>query len=492
MNARPSTVIGRLGLAALITAGVFACGASARVDAEAGSEDDLTTLRPGCEPKDLEPWALGGTILTPGGPVEGYVVVRDEKIAGIVSKASEIDPDITHVVETGGVISPGLVDLHNHVAYDFIPLWNAGRRFTNRYQWARTDEYAAAVKNDYNAVKNAKHACDAIKYGEFRALAGGTTTIQGSSNLGCVRSWARNVEFLNFCEDKVRQRVLPVDGIDEDAASRMRAQFEAGDTKAFLIHLAEGVDDASRKEFEVLRSHDLLVPEVVGIHATALTEEQLEVMGKAGMKIVWSPLSNLILYGQTTKIPAALRAGVKVALAPDWSPSGSANLLGELKIADRVNREQFDALLSDEDLWRMATSIPAEIVGLDDKLGSIEVGKAADLLVVEKGKGSAYRSIIDAAPQNVLLTVVGGDVFYGEPSLVEASGSARPFETVDACGAPRLLGVQEADPRLANGMKSLAEIVATFEGDGVKNVIPLIDCTTSQFEFAFDPEPRAR
>lgn len=479
-------------LVGLVAASVFACTTIAEVDAEAGDEDDLSTLRPGCEPKVLEPFALGGTILTPSGPFEGYVVVRDEKIAAIVARASEIDGDVTRVVETGGVISPGLVDLHNHVAYDFIPLWNAGRRFTNRYQWARTAEYVAAVKNDYNAVKNAKHSCDAIKYGEFRALAGGTTTIQGSSNLTCVRSWVRNVEFLNFCEDKVRQRVLPVDGIDDEAADRMRQQFGAGDTKAFLIHLAEGVDDSSRDEFEVLRRHDLLVPEVVSIHATALTEEQLETMGRAGMKIVWSPLSNLILYGETTKIPAALRAGVKVALAPDWSPSGSANLLGELKIADRVNREQFDGLLSDEDLWRMATATPAEIVGLDDKLGTIEVGKAADLLVVDRGRGSPHRAVIDAAPQDVLLTVVGGDVFYGEPSLVEATGSARAFETVDACGAPRLIGVQDDDPRLPDGRKSLAEIVATFEGDGVKSVIPLIECTTSQFDFAFDVEPRAR
>ena len=51
-----------------------------------------------------------------------------------------------------GIISPGMIDLHNHVAYNFLPLWNSGKRFQNRYQWARIDEYDTAVKNPYNAV----------------------------------------------------------------------------------------------------------------------------------------------------------------------------------------------------------------------------------------------------------------------------------------------------------------------------------------------------
>ena len=51
--------------------------------------------------------------------------------------------------------------------------------------------------------------------------------------------------------------------------------------------------------------------------------------------MVWSPQSNLRLYGATTLAADALRAGMPVALGADWLPSGSTSLLAELKVARR-------------------------------------------------------------------------------------------------------------------------------------------------------------
>jgi len=471
-----ATTLGTLGLAA--------CSTEAASDDTGDGESEVNSFKPGCEAKTLAPYALGGTIITPTGAKQGYVVVQGEKIGSIVTDKKQIPADVK-VVETGGIISPGMVDLHNHVAYNFLPLWNSGKRFQNRYQWARIDEYDTVVKTPYNAVKNAKHQCDGVKYGELRAIVGGTTTIQGSVDLACTRSWTRNVEFVNFCEDHIRQDVLPINGISADDAKELNAQFDSGATKAFFVHLAEGIDDLSRNEFEQLRGLDLLKPQVVGIHSTALNDVQLQEMGHIGMKIVWSPLSNLILYGKTTNIPVALKAGVKVALAPDWTPSGDANVLGELKVADRVNKERFGGLLTDQQLFEMATKNPSEIAGLDDKIGTIATGKYADLLVIKGDVKNPYRAIIDAKPQDVLLSTVGGDVFYGDPTIVKGTGSAREFETVDACGTPRLLGVKEADTRIPEGTKALADIVGTMKNDGAKDIVPLFDCSRDQFEFAF-------
>jgi imidazolonepropionase-like amidohydrolase len=444
----------------------------------------------GCTQSKHEPYALGGTIITETGIMRGFVVVKDEKIAQIVDAKSKIDPSVTRIVDTQGVISPGLIDLHNHVAYNFLPLWNSGKRFNNRYQWARIPEYDTAVKDPYNAVKNAKHQCDGVKYGEMRALAGGTTTIQGSVDLACTRSWVRNVEFQNFCEDHVRQNVLPINGIDSDEAAELNAQFDSGQVKTFFVHLAEGVDTLSSNEFEQLRGLDLLKPQVVGIHSTGLTESQIGEMGKIGMKIVWSPLSNMILYGETTKIPTALKAGVKVALAPDWTPSGSANLLAELKMADRVNKEQFDGLITDQELFEMATKNPSEIAAMDDKIGSIAVGKHADLLVVNGDASHAYRAVIDAKPQDVMLTTIGGQVFYGDEKLVEGTGTTREFETVDACGTPRLISSKDTASSLPEADKDLKAMTDTMKADGAKDIVPLFDCDTTQFDFAFNAEPK--
>ena len=458
-------------------------------DSEETAEDDLKAYRPGCTKKTIAPYALGGTVLTPQGPKKGYVVVREEKIEAVVAARSQVPADVTNVVETGGVISPGLVDLHNHVAYDFVPLWKSGRRFQNRYQWARLPSYDVGVKASYNAVKNAGHLCDAVKYGEFRALLGGTTTVQGSVDLSCVRSWARNVEFVNFCQDHVRQHVLPIKDISAASAATIAKQFDEGRAKAFFVHLAEGIDDSSRSEFEELRTRGLLRREVVGIHSTALDDAQLNEMGAIGMKIVWSPLSNLILYGKTTNIPAAMRANVKIALAPDWSPSGTANLLAELKIADRVNRERFGGGITDQQLWKMATENPADIAAMSDKIGRIEPGKFADLLVVRGDASRPYRAVIDAKPADVMLTTVGGEAFYGEERIVAGLGSTRAFENVNVCGATRMLSVTDAEPAIPQAKKSLKEIVDTMQRDGATNIIPLAECSLSQYDFAFAAEP---
>ena len=49
-------------------------------------------------------------------------------------------------------------------------------------------------------------------------------------------------------------------------------------------------------------------------------------MAEVGADLAWSPLSNLLLYGDTTDVVAADQAGVRISLAPDWGPSGSKNV----------------------------------------------------------------------------------------------------------------------------------------------------------------------
>ncbi len=430
-----------------------------------GSSELTSSTSKTCAPNTVRAtYALGGTVLVPWGSMQGYVLVKDESVVGLVATRDAV-PCGAAVVETDGVIAPGLIDLHNHVAYNFMGPWTPPRAYANRNQWQNDPAYAAAVKTPYNAVKNAGHLCQAQKYGELRALLGGTTTIQGSIGYACQNGWVRNVESYVFCQDKIRQNVLPIAGLTQADATSLIAQFDAGTTKAYLVHLAEGVDDASRAEFDHLRTLGLVRKEVVGIHATALTTAQLTEMGQAGMKIVWSPQSNLGLYGATTNVPEALAAGVKVALAPDWTLSGTNNLLAELKVADRINQTQWSGLLTDAQLIEMATTTPAEIAGLGEKIGKVLPGFAADLVVVKKNGKTAHRAIIDAQQSDVLLTIVGGQAMYGDTTMLGTLG-VTGFDTVQVCGQDR--GVLVRDATVANGgAESLGDLVTTLTNDGV-------------------------
>jgi hypothetical protein len=129
-----------------------------------------------------------------------------------------------------------------------------------------------------------------------------------------------------------------------------------------LLHLSEGMSERARRHFTDLHLPDgrwALAPTLIGIHATALTADDFAVLAAHGVGIVWSPLSNLLLYGGTADVAAAQAAGVRVALGGDWSPSGSKNLLGELKAARAAAPEQ----VRDVDLIAMATRTPAALLG---------------------------------------------------------------------------------------------------------------------------------
>ncbi len=446
-------------------------------DGDGVGEDLLALAQVGqsCTNPTSPLYALGGTLLTPAKALEGYLVVQSGKILDVVPRGQPL-PEGAVVVETKGVITAGLFDLHNHVAYNFLPPWQPPRLYANRYEWAKAPEYGVAVRTPYNKLRAAGHLCEGQKYGELRALVGGTTAIQGSLGTTCQNGWARNVEAYNFCEDHVRQNVLAVGELAQSEATKLISQFDSGATRAYLVHAGEGVDELSRGELGTLEGLGLLRKELVPIHGTAFGAAELAKLGAAGMGVVWSPKSNLVLYGKTLDVPAALAAGVRIALAPDWSPSGSSNLLEELKVADQLNKTQFGGALSNVALVRMATQVPAELAGLGDKLGKLAPGYAADFTVFRRriASQSAYRAVIEAKPQDVLLTAVDGVAWYGTPELLTTFGRADQFEPVNACGEARGLVVK--NPAVANGNASLAEVLERFAADGVTQVAPLFNC----------------
>jgi len=104
---------------------------------------------------------------------------------------------------------------------------------------------------------------------------------------------------------------------------------------AAVMHLAEGTDAAARREFRLFRAHQYLRKGVSVVHGRALEPDQIRELARGGVGFVWSPHSNFILYGKTADVLRALDAGMTVAIAPDWSPTGSAGMIEELGVAYR-------------------------------------------------------------------------------------------------------------------------------------------------------------
>ena len=184
-------------------------------------------------------------------------------------------------------------------------------------------------------------------------------------------------------------------------------------------------------------------------------------LGQHGGSMVWSPLSNLLLYGATARVDAAKRAGVRIGLGSDWSPSGSKNLLGELKVAWLYSQHLLDGLFSARDLVAMATRDAAAILKWHKALGTLEPGKRADLLVIAGKTGDPYEALIKAKETAIRLVMINGVARYGMPSLMVALGAKG--QTVRVGGVTRRLFLeqQSADPDVANVSLSAARSALT-------------------------------
>jgi cytosine/adenosine deaminase-related metal-dependent hydrolase len=410
------------GVTSSLVAGV-GDGTGRRVGGHDGDRDSpakAVTTRPGAATAGSV--AIGGQILTEDGPLRGWVTVED----GVVSAITTRKPAGPKALTTRGVVSPGLIDLHGHPEFNVFAPWEPPKSFVNRYAWRDSDAYRSLIRDPQNRLLGALPAGTQLRYAEIRALVGGVTAIQGASlrTQGKAESLVRNVDGVVFGEHRARSLVdLPssLTSRGGDDLARILDGITAGEVDAFYVHLAEGRRDNERSvgEFDHLVGLGALTNATVVIHGTAMTREQLGAAKDAGAKLVWSPQSNLRLYGETTHVVDALDVGMPVALGADWLPSGSTSLLAELKVAREELANQGRQLDAAE-LLAMVTSHSAAVAGLEDRLGSIAVGRPADLVVLARQDADPYESVCASTPDDVELVLIGGDIVYGTYESVTA------------------------------------------------------------------------
>ena len=351
------------------------------------------------------------------------------------------------VVQTAGVIAPGLVDTHNHPQYNWLPPWMTPRLFQNSDQWQAVAEYRAFTQPLRD--NEGTYTCEMVKWGELRSLYAGTTTLQGVPNRTCVtRTLVRNIEYGADFEgvDRHRPNTLGIATVNAMDAMDLRADMDSGALTAYILHLGEGINEASRREFDLMLQRNLLAGPMVIIHGTALGRPEFDLVARSGAKLVWSPRSNVILYGRTTDVGAAMDAGVPVALAPDWSPSGGPNLLSEMRYARYVSRTALNNRLTDRMIFDMATRNAALAVDRP-QVGEIAEGRYADIMVIPDRGCDAYSTVVDAPTADLRLVLVNGRPLYGDAAVMNAMPAILRdrCEAVTACGQGKTACVALAD-----------------------------------------------
>lgn len=374
----------------------------------------------------------------------------------------------------GLVIAPGLINLHDHLGYAGTPpLEHPGEHYLHRSDW-RLGE------NGHDPLPFIGRASTAqVLAQELRMVMGGATSTVGA---GGRRGLLRNLDVAGLSErllpGLIRAETFPLDDSSraQDAAAcefgRNPDTASVGEhSQAYVAHLGEGTDERAQHELRcALGSLDLLRQNSAVVHAMALSRSDAELLAGRGASVVWSPRSNLDLYGRTAPVGLLSSLGVRIALGTDWLATGSMNLLRELSCARRYDDEVLGGYFDSAQLLRMVTDDAAWALGLEQRLGELRPGLVADVAVFSERESEARAAVVEATTADVRLVLRQGSPLYGDTELVRAFADADSCEELLVCGSARHVCVAET------GL-GLAEIKQAGEA-----VYPLFSCEAPERE----------
>ena len=390
----------------------------------------------------------------------------------------------------GAVVSPGLINAHEHLGWATAPPGSHERvRYEHRNEWRTGARMKMAIDrpdSDYSKTS--------ILYGELRHLTAGATAVAGSAGGEEAAGLLRNLDSSDASggvDISIEYSTFPLGDTDGTIKESGCRYGKGGDgnfvlsNDIYLPHVSEGIGPGARNEFRCLsrdkgEATDLVEANTSLVHGIGLTASDIDEIARDGARLVWSPRSNIDLYGVTADVSTYANLGVDIALGTDWSISGSANLQRELACAERLNREYLDRRFSYRDLWLMVTANAAQALGVGKRLGSIQAGALGDIAVYRRGTDNLFESVVTAEPDDVALVLRGGKPLYGDDSIIDglaAGGMTQGCESLDACGRTKRICL-ESDTGIS---------LEKLQNAAGMDPAPLLTCGSSEF-----PEPSCK
>ncbi len=419
---------------------------------------------------------IAATLLLPDAPIDGELLIdRDGEIVCAATTCAS-DPayaSATKITCRDAAVSPGLINPHDHISYANNPPHRpTDERFEHRHDWRR------GARGHTMIAVNAPRVPNAIVAAELRVVMSGGPAIAGAGgSKGLVRNLDGNPsqQEAGLQMTSADSDTFPLGDSNNLSFPTTCAGFTGNRTKAseldrldaYLPHIAEGIDHSAHAEIvcqsdPAIPTYDLLTPKTAVIHGVAVTPEDVRRYRNDNAILVWSPRSNIDLYGNTAPIALYANLGVPIALGTDWLPSGSMNMSRELRCADELNAKHFGGALTDKQLWESVTRHAANAVGADERLGQLRAGFLGDVAVFDAtGKANPYRAVIEAGVEDTILVLRGGRALYGDAAVVDEG-----CEDLEVCGVAKKACVKKDI-----GNRSLRDLK-----DAADRVYPLFFC----------------
>ncbi len=350
----------------------------------------------------------------------GYLLVED----GLISKfgawdiTTEVIPEDVEVIDLkGNLLMPGLINSHNHVAMTLFRglgddmalmdwlnncIFPVEKNLTRDWvEWGTKLGCIEMIRSGTTMVNDMylfmDGAVDAYVESGMRAAVGEGVFDFPSPSVGAsdeainaIVSLVKKWKTL----DLIEPMMVAHSAYTCSAELLQRVKEVAREYGVPLhIHLAESaheveiVSDAQKlRPVEYLDSLGMIDEGLLAAHMVHLTDEEIELFAKRGGSVLHCPESNMKLSSGFAPIAKYLEAGVNVALGTDGCASNNnLDMFREMSFAAKIQKGYSGdpVSVSCDDVLRMATINGAKAMGIGDVTGSIEIGKSADLIVVD-------------------------------------------------------------------------------------------------------------
>lgn len=426
----------------------------------------LLLLAPAASADRADILITGGTVVTMAGPniERGSVAIRDGAIVA-VGPSSEVDGQIEAktVIRAGGMaVVPGFVNAHTHVP---MTLFRGIADDRDLMDWLTNYIFPAEAKNvDREFVRWGTRlaAAEMIRSGTTtfadmyyfesdiarEAKRAGMRAVLGETVIDFPapdnKTWDAAMQYMREFAAAWKNDPLITAAIAPHAPYTVstdhlkQARALATELRIpILIHVSETKDElrqVAEKQNGMtpgvyLDSIGLLGDDVVAAHGVHLTAEELRIFAAKKTGVVHCPESNQMLASGVAPVVDMIEAGMEVGLGTD-GPAGSNNnldMVEEMASAARMQKVMRGdpKAISARDVLRLATIGGAEVLGLADRIGTLEKGKRADIAIInlEQAKTQPVYSVESAivyaaSGSSVVTTIIDGRIVMRRGKLL--------------------------------------------------------------------------
>jgi len=203
----------------------------------------------------------------------------------------------------------------------------------------------------------------------------------------------------------------------------------------FLTHLSETIKETQdiKQQYgntpvRYLNSLGILDDSTVAVHCNFVDEDEIRIFADCGVKVSHNPESSMKLGAGVAPVPEMLKQGVIVGLGTDGCASNNdLDLLLEIDTTAKIHKLKTmnPTAMDTATVLRMATIEGAKTLGIEDKTGSIEAGKYADIIILDTNKPhmipmyNCYSQIVySASGADVSASIINGKIVMKDRQLL--------------------------------------------------------------------------